>query len=197
MFRTGVDLVQVYATVRDASGQPVRGLGAEDFSVFDNDRRVSLQVVSEVAGAVFEGPEWSRQHTVNVASNEPVSEKRLVMIVLDDARMGLYGKDRTRMLDLGRQLVQNLAPDDLACVVFTATNSGAQDFTTDRALLLQAVESLGGGFGSRNYPPIMEVYSVDVLRRVAATLAETPARRKILVFVGTGQLIARSASQHI
>jgi VWFA-related protein len=185
-----VDLVQVFASVRDASGQPVRGLGAEDFAVFDNDRLVSLQVVSEVAGAPPEGPSWSRTHSSNVATNNSVEEKRLVVLVIDDGRLGLYGRDRTRMLELGRAVVHNLAKDDLACVVFTATNRGAQDFTADRDLLLQAVDSLGGGFGSGNYAPVMAAYSVDVLRRVAETLADTSARRKVLVYLGTGHAIA-------
>ena len=58
VFRARTDLVQLYATVRAANGDPVKGLRDEDFSVFDNDKRVKLEVVAE-------GPEWAREHSVN------------------------------------------------------------------------------------------------------------------------------------
>lgn len=38
-FTSGVQLVEVYATVTDAKGEPVTGLRREDFDVYENDQR--------------------------------------------------------------------------------------------------------------------------------------------------------------
>ena len=49
-FSSGVELVEVYATVTDAKGEPVTGLRREDFDVYEDDR---LQEVSTFAAGEF------------------------------------------------------------------------------------------------------------------------------------------------
>jgi Ca-activated chloride channel family protein len=49
-FSSRVQLVEVYATVTDASGEPVNGLSRDDFEVYENDRR---QEISAFAAGEF------------------------------------------------------------------------------------------------------------------------------------------------
>ena len=49
-FSSGVDLVEVYATVTDAKGEPVTGLRREDFEVYENNQ---LQDVSTFVAGEF------------------------------------------------------------------------------------------------------------------------------------------------
>jgi VWFA-related protein len=41
-FSTGVQLVEVYATVTDARGEPVLGLEQSDFDIFENDQKQTI-----------------------------------------------------------------------------------------------------------------------------------------------------------
>ena len=98
--------------------------------------------------------------------------------------------------EIGRLVVERLGPNDLASVVFTRDNRNAQEFTSDRARLLKAIDSFeyGGrhdrpagrrhraGPGARRIDPALFA-SVGTLRRVAETLAAVPQRRKAVIYV--------------
>src|SRR5688500_7832104 len=45
-----------------------------------------------------------------------------------------------------RRVIERFGPSDLAAVIFTLDNRGAQDFTADRARLFAAVDKFSVGF---------------------------------------------------
>jgi VWFA-related protein len=181
-------LVQVDVTVVDHSERPVPGLGVGDFSILDNGRPAVIEVVTEVK---LPGPgltaDWMRSVSVDVVRNDSISKKRLVLIVVDDGRTSALKIETLRSILRG--VIGQLGPDDLAAIVFTAANRGAQDWTHDRALLLDAVDTMQSGWGREDYPPIFEAYSVDVISRATRGLIGMQSHRKVLVYVGHGHHI--------
>src|SRR5262249_18868399 len=79
-----------------------------------------------------------------------------------------------------RTFIAHLAPTDLAAVVFTGDNRRSQDFTTDRARLIAAVNQTRA-------PGVMcslsAAYSVEVLRRATDLIIGAPGPRKALVML--------------
>jgi VWFA-related protein len=186
-FRGRVDLVRLNVVVKDDQGQPVSGLMAADFRILDNRRQIIPDVITEARVSGSHPPGWMRSYGLDVAVNDDLETKRLVAIVIDDGRMSPFERGRRNVQDVARAVIERLGPDDLACVVFTADNSGAQDFTRDRQRLLDAVK--GMRVGDTTYPPIFTVYSLDVISRVASSLGKTGARQKLIVYIGWGHQI--------
>ena len=142
-FRTGVDVVEVAVLARDRDGRPVTDLTAADLQVLDDGvpqkivafERVSLPVrrVETVAGAGDAAPR-------DVASNEAMAESRVFMLVLDALHVAPNRISAVRRY--AREFVErHVGPGDLAAV-FTPGGLAAatEDFTTDKARLVAAIE---------------------------------------------------------
>ena len=130
-FRSGVDLVNVTATVTDEDGRFVSGLRREDFSVyedgklqdvshFSNDRvPVSLGIVLDTSGSM---------------SPDKMSAARSA---IDRLIYDLLGKE-----------------DELFLVEFATRASLKQDWTTDRRLISQAVRDASPTGGTAIYDAV-------------------------------------------
>jgi VWFA-related protein len=130
-FRSGVDLVNVTATVTDEDGRFVSGLRREDFTVyedgtlqdvshFSNDRvPVSLGIVLDTSGSM---------------SPEKMSAARSA---IDRLIYDLLDKD-----------------DELFLVEFATRASLRQDWTTDRALISRAVRNASATGGTAIYDAV-------------------------------------------
>ena len=70
-FRSGIDLVQLDVSVLDRSGQPVRGLTAEGFTVFEDGVPQRIQAFSEIVVPVPapQSSPWSARVSPDVATN--------------------------------------------------------------------------------------------------------------------------------
>ena len=135
-FRSGVELINVTATVTDDAGRFVSGLGKDDFRVFDNNTLVD----------------------VTHFSNErvPVS----LGIVLDTSgsmtpdKMASARGAIVRFMDL-------LGPDDeMFLYRFANTAELAQGWTRDRGALRRALEDLYAGGGTAMYDAIADAVPV-------------------------------------
>jgi VWFA-related protein len=130
-FRSGVDLVNVTATVTDEDGRFVSGLRREDFTVFEdgklqdvshfsNDRvPVSLGLVLDTSGSM---------------SPEKMSAARSA---IDRLIYDLLGKE-----------------DELFLVEFATRASLRQDWTTDRRLISRAVREASAAGGTAIYDAV-------------------------------------------
>ncbi len=130
-FRSGVDLVNVTATVTDDDGRFVSGLRREDFTVyedgklqdvshFSNDRvPVSLGIVLDTSGSM---------------SPEKMSAARSA---IDRLIYDLLGKD-----------------DELFLVEFSTRARLRQDWTTDRSLISRAVRETNATGGTAIYDAV-------------------------------------------
>src|ERR671914_2138634 len=86
-FKVSVNVVDVDVTVRDAAGNFVTGLAAEDFEVFEDGKPQTIQTFSYIelpaqkrTSFTFEG----RPVAADVRSNRDVESGRVYIILLDD-----------------------------------------------------------------------------------------------------------------
>jgi VWFA-related protein len=203
-FRAGVTFVQVDVSVLDHDRLPVRGLTTEDFGLREDGQPQKIITFKEIAVPSPEAPStpWMREVAPDVRVND-AAERRLFVLVLDDAQVRMEPRTTARVKEIGRRIINELGPNDLAAVVFTRNNSGAQDFTNDRGRLLRAVNAFAPALtasGSLRLPQMPRsgqvsgdqegMYfnraSVGVLKNVAKYLTVVLERRKALIYVSEG-----------
>ncbi|HJR60287.1 MAG TPA: VWA domain-containing protein [Vicinamibacterales bacterium] len=188
-FKTGIEVRQLDVVVLDRDGRPVRGLTAGDFTIVEAGQPQKIVTLEEIVVPEPEPPSaaWIREVAPDVKTNDVPLDGRLMVIVMDDAL--------TRDLQLieparriGREIVNRMGPADLAAVVFTLQNSKSQDFTSDRARLLAAVERFTPGFapGSSLEESMYRQYSVRTLAKASESLRAIEGRRKSLIYVSVG-----------
>jgi VWFA-related protein len=200
--------------VLDEVRRPVHGLSAADFAV-----RVDGAVRPVVAFKAVRLPPplprppapWIRDIAPDVATNTRAGG-RAIIIMIDDTTVS--SMDSTvgpsfwmlKARATARRVVDELGPDDVAAVVFTAYNHTAQGFTSDRERLLTAIDksalfpppqltgSTGTSYG-KTYNPEQNGYcycgvcSVEALAHVAESLRSLPQQRKIVIYISSGVAI--------
>lgn len=187
-FRSQVDLVHLDVSVLDRDRRPVQGLGPNDFTILENGQPQTLAVFNAVNIPVAVPPKtaWLRDVAPDVRSNEDQRERRLFLILIDDAAIQSLPHALQNVKQVAKDFINRLGASDLAAVVFTRDNRNSQDFTTDRARLMAAVDKFTVGFRDMGDSSMYFRYSVDVVRRTVETLARLPDRRKAIVYVGQG-----------
>jgi VWFA-related protein len=210
VFQQRVDVTQFDVTVLDDEGHLVPGLTTADFSATIDGkpaRIVDVRPVDVPRPSSRAMAPWVRDVASDVATND-LDAKRMVVIVLDDAKTGATASFSGRTMEpvyssdpsvgkMGKQIahavVDSLGPNDLAAVVYTYLGRG-QNFTTDRAKLHRAVESYVPLAG-RGGPSLGCVFrgksgcTMDTLERVIEALPTNPPMRKAIVFISQGEAI--------
>ena len=143
-FRSGVNLVEVAAVVRDREGRPIKDLTAADFEIRENGvlqqvaafTRVTIPIVKPEAAPVRDNLVAS-----DVATNEGGADGRVYVLVLDALHVSPRGVGAVQRF--ARQFIeQHVGPHDLVAVLSPGGLAAAtQDFTNDKARLLAAVDS--------------------------------------------------------
>jgi VWFA-related protein len=199
-----VDIARTTVRVLDGNRQPIRGLTEKDFTVFVNG--VSQPIVAVVAdeelGPVVPSAPWMRDVAPDVASNDLV-DPRLVVIVMDDATPGLTASptiSRTipslensksgayqiqQMKRVAQAIVDQLGPRDLASIVYSADNRGPQDFTQDRSKLLAAVDRY---HPTEMEPRLVGEYQRNVIQTALEFLRQAPEHRSVILWIGADGL---------
>jgi len=129
-----------------------------------------------------------REVVSDVRSNADFDDRRLFVLVLDDALVADLRAANT-IKEVARRIVQELGPSDLAAVVFTLRSHGSQEFTSDKARLLAAIDRLSLGFAGMSgiqRDVLYERYSASTLTKVAEAVAAIPDRRKSLIYLSVG-----------
>jgi VWFA-related protein len=145
-FRVEVNYVEVDVVVTDRAGNVVRGLTADDFEVLEDGKPQKIDLFTMVDIPI----ERAERVLLDRPPIEPDVrfndrfEGRMFVIVLDDVHT-----DPTRSLlvrKAAKQFIQqNLGANDLAAVVYTGGRSTAgQDFTSNKRLLIAAVDRFMG-----------------------------------------------------
>ncbi len=193
-------------SVLDKERRPVWGLTASDFTILEDGKpqdvrmfkAVDLDDVVDLSVAP-----WTRQVAPDIRTNDDFGERRVVVIVMDDATpMPMQEVPRAKAIT--RQVIDALGPKDLACVVFALNKRLGQEFTEDKARLLESVDRFNGaidGAGTDEHGKWwlrmpFDTFNLDstslylgtlrLIRSVAEDLATLPDRRKALVFVSVG-----------
>ena len=146
-FRAEINYVEVDVLVTDAQGNFVTGLKAGDFEVIDAGKPQTIDTLREINVPIvrYDGPLTSATPVYSdVASNEAAAEGRIFVFVLDDFHTW---PARTNLV---KQLARNfittqMGSNDLAAIVQTSgRRDSAQDFTSNKGLLLAAVDRFMG-----------------------------------------------------
>jgi len=221
-FRTEVEVVELDISVIDNNRRPVRGLTAAGFTVFEDGQPQSI--VQFTAVDITDPPPtpttWLRDVAPDVKDNS-VADRRVFVILLDDAMIPPDPAMVKSTKEIARSLVSRLGPSDLAAVVFTLNNRHSQDFTSDRARLLAAIDTFAPGFRGSVGPPVppiaaggggaiggpllpdknVDTYfyqaSVATLEKVAELLTDVAHQRKVLMYISVGVPVPAWSGQAI
>jgi VWFA-related protein len=146
-FKSEVNYVEVDAIVTDSAGTFIRDLSKDDFQVFEDRKLQTITTCERVDIPVERAvrPLFATQPIEpDVKSNEHPFDGRIYVMVIDDLHTAFGRGERVRRT--ARQFIeQRLGANDLMAVVTTGGRAEAnREFTTNRQLLLSAVDSVNG-----------------------------------------------------
>jgi VWFA-related protein len=171
-FRSGVELVQVDVYVTDEDGKPVTGLAAEDFEVFEDGTRQVITTFTPVNIPIERSEPLPFDAERDVQSNNRPPGHVYAIIMA-----GTAPDWALRARYLARRFINEYFGDnDIAAIITGRTFPGdRQDFTSNRRLLISAVDRFDGG-------------AIDVveLADLMEMFARMPGSRKVVVWFGGG-----------
>ncbi len=159
LFRGAVDLVQVDVYVTDKDGKPVSGLTADDFTVFEDGRRREIVAFSPVEIPVIaREPVWTDAESDVGTNTGPDGRTYLIYLGSVSGEMALRARQRLRVF-----MDKYFGENDVAAVV---TGQGlvtdGQDFTSNRRLIMAAIDKFAGGGGDsrlRDFRERLELFA--------------------------------------
>ena len=143
-------LIQVDATVVDKNGNIVKGLTADDFEIYENNKKQQITNFSFIE-LQPETPTAAPTTTVKPGKNSvptppvpiklrPGQVRRTVALVVDDLGLSFPSVDAVKSA-LKRFVDAQMQPGDLVAIIRTGSGAGAlQQFTSDKRMLYAAIE---------------------------------------------------------
>jgi VWFA-related protein len=148
IFRAQVDAVELDAFVTDAQGKPVTDLTIDDFEIVEGGRPQTITAFGLVNLPIERAvrPLYSPTAIEPDVFTNHGPEGRFYVIALDEVAADHALRARRF---LRRFIETEFAANDVAALVYVGRGSAShtQDFTSNRRLLLQAVDRFSGGFG--------------------------------------------------
>jgi VWFA-related protein len=146
-FKVQVDYVDVDVLVTDGQGRFVHDLTRDDFQVFEDGKRQTIANFSVVDIPIerADRPLYSTEPIEpDVESNEKPFEGRIYVLVLDDLHVDALRSQNVKAA--ARQFIERrLGANDVMAVVQAGGRSDAgQEFTSNKRLLLAAVDRFMG-----------------------------------------------------
>jgi len=215
-FKVQVDYVEVDIVVTDRQGNLVRDLKKEDFQVMEDGKAQTISAFTMVDIPIerADRPLFTSEPLVpDVHTNERPFDGRVYVMVIDDLHTR-FGRS-IRVKAAAKQFIERrLGANDLMAVVHTAgATTGNQEFTSNKRLLLAAVDKTSGRkLDSATANRTSEYYrtrdmrqsgdvindpddaersfnarnTLDTLRNVAEWFGSVRGRRKTILFVSEG-----------
>jgi len=146
VFRSGVELIDVAVVVCDEQGRFVSGLTPADFEISERGVRQTITVFDRVSI-----PVWRAEHgttappvPADVSTNERLADGRIFVLILDALHVSPSSLGALKRH--ARQFIEeHVGSADLAAVLSPgAIDAASQDFTSDKARLLAAIDSFSG-----------------------------------------------------
>ena len=190
-FRASVEAVQLSVIVTDSEGRPVSGLTEADFEVLENGDARAITTFSAVDIPVDNVRRPPGRPDV-VSNDGPPG--RLYVIALD--RMSGLSAVRTRAFL--RQFVEtSLGPNDTAAVMLTTggLRESGQEFTSNRFLLLNAIDKFDGGLSEDLSARHRERNFIGDFLELMRFMSKLRGGRKAVIFVSEN--IPRSADAYL
>jgi VWFA-related protein len=208
VFRGGVELVEVTVSVTDANGQAVKDLTIDDFEVREGGKPQAIALFDRIEiplpPSVPEDAPPMPAVAADVATNNFPENGRAFAIVVDDQRLDSTRTPAVRRL--ARLFVErHVGPQDLLLVLGSSgRTTPTQEFTTDKARALQAIDSMVG-IQAPSYEELAGLPGADLLKAtipgegefnlsnlfstlkaLAAHLSDVHRRRMTMVFLSEG-----------
>ena len=142
-FRAEVEYVEVDARVTDEQGRFVSNLRKEDFRIFEDGKPQTIAnfALVEIPSDTLQRPGGAEP---DVLSNERPFGGRIYTMILDDLHTAPSRVPRVKAA-ARRFIERHLSSNDLMAVVHTAgRDEASQDFTSNKRLLLAAVDRFMG-----------------------------------------------------
>lgn len=194
-FRTLVEAIQVDAFVTDRAGNPVRNLRLEDFELLEEGKAQTITSFVEVVIPINVPPPFvPGAPQPDVATNSG-GEGRLYAIALDEVGADVALRARHFLTTF---IERHFEPHDVAVVVNIGRSprANAQDFTSDRGLLLAAINRLQGGWAvlapdqmsagrslGPDRTPLAQRSRAAALKALITSLTGIHGRRKALIYI--------------
>jgi VWFA-related protein len=145
-FKTGVEVIEVAVLARDGAGTPITDLTRGEITVLEDgvaQTLVAFERVSLPARPIVP-PQRLTPVAQDVASNESSAPSRVFVLVLDSNHVAATRVRAVRAA--ARQFIENHVGQDDYAAVFSPGGlaSATQDFTTDKARLLAAIDQFTG-----------------------------------------------------
>jgi VWFA-related protein len=146
-FQVEVSYVDIDAVVTDERGNFVEGLTKDDFLLFEDGKPQEISTFSLVdipMPAASQRSGGVPASTSDVKSNANPISGRLYVIVMDDLNVSPL---RTKVVvGAARLFIERyFGPNDMAAITYTSGRTDAnQEFTSERALLLAAIDKFQG-----------------------------------------------------
>ena len=167
--RITTNVVQIDAVVTK-DGKQVTDLKAEDFEIFEDKKPqkiTNFSYVSNISRSSENVVTTSPNKDRNAAPIAPVVVRagdphRTMAIVVDDLGIAFESIGRVRN-QLRKFVEQDMRPNDLVAIIRTGGEVGAlQQFTTDKRLLLRAIENLRWNISSRLGVSVLPPVGLDI-----------------------------------
>ena len=154
-------LIQIDATVTDKKGNLVKGLTADDFEIYENDK---AQVITNFSFVELQPDLPPVAREIKPDKNfipiplpptklRPEQVQRTVALVVDDLRLS-FGSTYVVRSALKKFVDEQMQPGDLVAIIRTSSGVGAlQQFTSDKRMLHAAIKRVrwyaagSGGIG--------------------------------------------------
>ncbi len=215
-FKVQVDYVEVDIVVTDKQGKHIRDLKKEDFQVLEDGKSQTISAFTMVDIPVerFDRPLFAASPIEpDVKTNERPFDGRVYVMVVDDLHTR-FGRSPRVNIAAKQFIERHLGANDLMAIVHTAGATNAnQEFTSNKKLLLAAVDkTMGRKLDSATANRIGEYNrtrdmrgqtdpindpndsertfnartTLDTLRNVADWFGSVRGRRKTILFVSEG-----------
>jgi VWFA-related protein len=208
-FRSGVNVVPVDVVVLDRTGHPVHALTKDDFEILDGGKPQVIATFSEIAHEHHPEQVFPETVSIDVADNRSARSDRLVVLLLDDYRIGQQRTEDVKQL--ARQIIAEVGPRASMALVTTSGSVGVE-VTEDRSQLLRALDGFkaneapdrarfspgsigalpsGGGASPAGVPADLQSFFNDqnvlhTMRDVAKALRGQDDRRKAVIWISSG-----------
>jgi len=158
VFRSGVDLVNVTATVTDGNGRFIGGLTKDDFVVYDDGKPQDIVTFSRDRVSVSLGM------LLDVSGSMTEDRLALARAAIDHFIVNLLGKE-----------------DELFLLEFAARGRMLQTWTRDREAFSRALAGANGGFGN------LGTALVDAVKTSLGIAADGANQKKLVLILSDGK----------
>jgi len=149
-FRSRVEAIEIEVRVADREGRAITDLDRSEIEVLEEGRRQEIVAFTRVSLPARAHAALSARSlptslpAPDVASNRAAPSSRIYVLILDDLHVDRRNTQPVKQT-ARRFVEQYVEPGDLVSVVYTGVRpDAAQDFTSDRSLVLAAIDKFVG-----------------------------------------------------